>query len=53
MAASLTTTTTTAAALKNYWHDFFVENLYNSLAMKGLTKTAKVPKGNGKTVLPL
>ena len=44
------TTSTTANALKQYWHDFFVENLYNSLAMKGLTKKANVPKGSGKTV---
>ena len=44
------TTTTTATALKQYWHDFFLENLYDMLAMKGLTKTAKVPKGSGKTV---
>ena len=47
---SLGTTTTTAKALKNYWHDFFIENLYDNLAMKGLTKGAKVPKGSGKTV---
>lgn len=42
------TTTTTAAALKNYWHDFFLENLYADLAMKGLTKTTKVSKNQGK-----
>lgn len=44
------TTTTTANALKQYWHDFFIENLYDNLAMKGLTRNAKVPKGNGKVV---
>lgn len=44
------TTTTTANALKQYWHDFFVENLYDVLAMKGLTKEAKVGTGNGKVV---
>lgn len=44
------TTTTTANALKQYWHDFFVTNLYDTLAMKGLTKMAKVPPGSGKTV---
>lgn len=44
------TTTTGAKALKQYWHDFFIENLYDTLALKGLTKTAKVGKGNGKVV---
>lgn len=44
------TTSTTASALSQYWHDFFIENLYDNLAMKGLTKLAKVPKGNGTTV---
>lgn len=47
---AVTTTTTTANALKQYWHDFFIERLVDNLAMKGLTKTAKVPKGSGKTV---
>lgn len=47
---SVGTTTTTASALKQYWHDFFIENLVDSLAMKGLTKRAKVSKGQGKTV---
>jgi N4-gp56 family major capsid protein len=50
MGASIGTTTTTAKALKQYWHDFFIENLYDWLAMKGLTKQTKVPKGNGKVV---
>lgn len=44
------TTTTTANALKQYWHDFFIERLVDFLAMKGLTKRAKVPMGSGKTV---
>lgn len=44
------TTTTTASSLKNYWHDFFIENLYDMLAMKGLTKKTKVGKGQGKVV---
>ncbi len=44
------TTTTTANALKQYWYDFFIERLVDNLAMKGLTKRAKVPTGNGKTV---
>lgn len=44
------TTTTTATALKQYWHDFFIERLVDTLAMKGLTKRAKIPMGNGKTV---
>lgn len=44
------TTTTTANALKQYWHDFFIERLVDNLAMKGLTKRAKVPMGSGKTV---
>lgn len=44
------TTTTTPTALKQYWHDFFLENLYDLLAMKGLTKQAKVPTGSGTTV---
>lgn len=44
------TTSTTGNALKNYWHDFFIENVYDWLAMKGLTKKAKVPKGQGKVV---
>ena len=44
------TTTTTANALKQYWHDFFIENLVDNLAMRGLTKLAKVPKNNGKVV---
>lgn len=44
------TTTTTANLLRQYWHDFFIENLNDTLAMKGLTKMAKVPRGSGKTV---
>lgn len=44
------TTTTTANALKQYWHDFFIERLVDNLAMKGLTKRAKIPTGNGKVV---
>lgn len=44
------TTTTTATALKQYWHDFFIERLVDNLAMKGLTKRAKVPLHSGKTV---
>lgn len=44
------TTTTTATALKQYWNDFFIEQLVDSLAMKGLTKRTSVPNGNGKTV---
>lgn len=44
------TTTTTPSALKQYWHDFFIEILVDNLAMKGLTQRAKVPNGSGKTV---
>lgn len=44
------TTTTGAKALKQYWHDFFIENLYDTLALQGLTRKAKVGKGNGKVV---
>lgn len=44
------TTTTTANALKQYWHDFFIERLVDNLSMKGLTKRAKIPTGNGKVV---
>jgi N4-gp56 family major capsid protein len=44
------TTTTTANALKNYWHDFFIDRLVDYLAMKGLTKRARIPTGNGKVV---
>lgn len=44
------TTTTTASALKQYWHDFFIEILVDTLAMKGLTKRARIPTGNGTTV---
>lgn len=44
------TTTTTANALKQYWHDFFIERLVDNLAMKGLTKRAKIGTGNGKVV---
>lgn len=44
------TTSTTANALKQYWHDFFIERLVDNLAMVGLTKRAKIPTGNGKTV---
>ena len=44
------TTTTGAKALKQYWHDFFISNLYDTLALQGLTKKAKVGKGQGKTV---
>ena len=48
--AGIGTTATTPQALKQYWHKFFIENLYANQAMKGLTKTAKVPTGNGTTV---
>lgn len=48
--AALGTTTTTAKAMKQYWHDFFIENVYDQLAMKGLSRSAKVPEGNGTTV---
>lgn len=44
------TTATTASALKQYWHDFFIERLVDLLAMKGLTKRATIPTGNGTTV---
>ncbi len=44
------TTSTTSNALKQYWHDFFIERLVDNLSMKGLTKRARVPTGNGKTV---
>lgn len=44
------TTSTTANALKQYWNDFFIERLVDFLAMKGLTKRAAVPNGNGTTV---
>lgn len=44
------TTTTGTKALKQYWHDFFIENLYDTLALQGLTRKTKVPKGNGKVV---
>lgn len=47
---SVGTTTTGVKALKQYWHDFFIENLYDTLALKGLTRKAKVGKGNGKVV---
>lgn len=50
MGASLGTTTTTAKAMKQYWHDLFLENIWPNLSMKGLTKYAKVPGGNGTTV---
>lgn len=50
MAASVGTTTTTANALKQYWHDFFIERLVDTIAMKGLTKRARISPGNGKTV---
>lgn len=44
------TTSTTSTALKQYWHDFFIERLVDNLAMKGLTKRARIPNGNGTTV---
>lgn len=47
---ALGTTTTTATALKQYWHDFFIEELVDNLSMKGLTKRARIPGGNGTTV---
>lgn len=47
---ALGTTTTTSKALKQYWHDFFIERLVDNLAMKGLTKRARIPMGNGTTV---
>lgn len=48
--AGVGTTTTTASALKQYWHDFFLDNLYAAFTLKGLTTKAKVGKGNGKVV---
>jgi len=48
--AGVGTTTTTASALKQYWHDFFIENLYAAHTLKGLTTRAKVGRGNGKVV---
>lgn len=50
MAASVGTTSTTSTALKQYWNDFFIERLVDNLSMKGLTKRARVPNGNGTTV---
>lgn len=47
---ALGTTTTTATALKQYWHDFFIERLVDNLSMKGLTKRARIPGNNGTTV---
>lgn len=47
---ALGTTTTTANALKSYWSDLFIEQLYLNLALKGLTKRGTVPNGNGKVV---
>lgn len=44
------TTATTGSALKQYWHDFFIERLVDNLAMKGLTKRARIPMGSGTTV---
>lgn len=44
------TTSTTGSALKQYWHDFFIERLVDVLSMKGLTKRARIPAGNGTTV---
>ncbi len=44
------TTSTTAKAMKQYWHDFFLENLYDWRVMDGLTKKTNVPKGQGTTV---
>lgn len=44
------TTSTTSQALKQYWHDFFIERLVDMLAMKGLTKRARIPGNNGTTV---
>lgn len=44
------TTATSAAALKQYWHDFFIERLVDTLSMKGLTKRARIGNGNGTTV---
>ena len=48
--AGVGTTTTTATALKQYWHDFFLENLYAAHTLKGLTKKTNIGKGNGKVV---
>lgn len=48
MSDSIGTTTTGAKALPQYWHDSFVEQLYDTLAFKGLTKKASVPDGSGK-----
>lgn len=50
MADAVGTTTTGAKALKQYWNDMFLENLYDTLQLKGLTKKTKVPKGSGKVV---
>ena len=44
------TTSTTSEALKQYWHAFFIERLVDNLAMKGLTKRARIPMGSGTTV---
>jgi len=48
--AGVGTTTTTSQALKNYWHDFFLENLYAAFSLKGLTTKTKIGTGNGKVV---
>jgi len=48
--AGVGTTTTTASALRQYWHDFFLENLYAAFTLKGLTKKTTVGKGQGKVV---
>ncbi len=47
---ALGTTSTTAKLLKQYWHNFFLENLYDSLTFTDIAKRTKVPKGQGKVV---
>jgi N4-gp56 family major capsid protein len=42
------TTSTTPQLLKQYWQDFFLSNLEDTLSFKGLTTLTKVLKGSGK-----
>jgi N4-gp56 family major capsid protein len=44
------TTSTTSTLLKQYWHNFFLSNLYDLLAFRDVAKIAKVPNNNGKVV---
>lgn len=44
------TTSTTANLLKQYWHDYFLSNLYDYLTFKDISKEATVPAGTGKVV---